>query len=183
MRSQLITLIAGGVENTMGDLVIARDNKLPVDCPEDMERFKDLTTGGIVIMGRKTYESIGKPLPNRQNMVISSNSNLSVPPGVEVFPSLDAAVAMAELDRKDSGKPIFIIGGGKVYNEAIRNEIPDVLDLSLLSSKVFMPQEGDVVIDTQQMVSLYQRCQLENTDYGYITKWRRRSSYVVPTAD
>ena len=170
-----ITLIAAGVEDALGDFVIARDNELPFKCEEDMSRFKALTIDHIVIMGRRTYESIGKPLPNRRNMVISSNPDLQLPAGVELCPSLDAAVSLAKLDAAETGKSIFIIGGGKVYAEAIGKQIPDMIDLTLVDSKVLRPDSGDVVISARHLKFHYWRGLLDAKDYGYITQWYRRN--------
>lgn len=82
------------------------------DLPADLKHFKDLTTGGAVIMGRRTYESIGRPLPNRQNIVISRQSfELE---GATVVDSLEKAYAAVE-----PGKEAFIIGGGQIYQLAM----------------------------------------------------------------
>jgi dihydrofolate reductase len=78
-----------------------------------MRRFRDLTTGHSVIMGRRTWESIGKPLPGRQNIVLTRAPQRFVP-GVEFAPSLDAA-----LDRANRPEPVFVIGGEALYREAL----------------------------------------------------------------
>lgn len=92
--------------------VIGKENKLLWSLPADMKHFRDTTKGGVVIMGRKTYESIGRPLPNRINIVISSNTNLQIE-GCEVCNSLESA-----LEKAGSGE-IFIIGGGEIYKQAM----------------------------------------------------------------
>ena len=92
----------GGADN---DLLWHRD------MPADLRRFKELTTGNVVVMGRKTYESIGRPLPNRQNIVISRT--METTEGVTVVRSLDEAYESAE-----PGKEIFIIGGNQIYTLA-----------------------------------------------------------------
>jgi dihydrofolate reductase len=81
------------------------------DLPADLKHFKNITTGSTIIMGRKTYESIGKPLPNRQNIVISSS--MSPVSGIDVVHSLDEAFDIAE------GPDAFVIGGGQIYKIAI----------------------------------------------------------------
>jgi dihydrofolate reductase len=91
--------------------VIGVDNKLPWYIPDDLKRFKKLTTGNVVIMGRKTYDSIGKPLPNRMNIVVSRNKNLTIK-GCLVVNSMVQAIQKAGTD-----KDIFIIGGGEIYNK------------------------------------------------------------------
>lgn len=84
--------------------------------PGDLPRFKKLTTGHTVIMGRKTFDSLPKgPLPNRENIVITRNRDLKIE-GVKVVYSLKEAI-----EASDNGKEIFIIGGGQIYNEAINN--------------------------------------------------------------
>jgi len=93
--------------------VIGKNNALPWHLPADLKRFKALTTGHPVVMGRKTYESIGKPLPNRRNLVITRNAHYAAP-GCEVVHSLDAALAACR------GAPeIFIIGGAELYRESL----------------------------------------------------------------
>lgn len=81
------------------------------DLPADLRHFKNITTGSTIIMGRKTYESIGRPLPNRQNIVITSS--MSLIDGVDVVRNLDEAFDIAE------GPDAFVIGGGQIYKIAI----------------------------------------------------------------
>lgn len=95
---------------------IGLDGRLPWDkIPEDLKHFKDLTIRHPVIMGRKTFESIGYPLKDRTNIVITNNSEFDEP-GVTVVNSLEKAI---EAGHKVDGKRIFIIGGAQVYEEAI----------------------------------------------------------------
>ena len=93
--------------------VIGRNNALPWRLPADLKRFKALTTGHPVVMGRKTYESIGKPLPGRRNLVISRNRDY-IAPGCEVFHGLEAAIAACS-----GAEEVFIIGGAELYREAL----------------------------------------------------------------
>jgi len=93
--------------------VIGRNNALPWHLPADLKRFKTLTTGHPVVMGRKTYESIGKPLPGRRNLVISRNAGYRAP-GCEVVHSLNAALAACR-----GASDIFIIGGAELYRESL----------------------------------------------------------------
>ncbi len=83
--------------------------------PEDMQRFKDLTKGHTVIMGRKTFESIGRPLPNRRNVIITSNTEYSVPEGCWVFHSLQDAIQTLDTNEQE----VFIIGGSQIYEQAM----------------------------------------------------------------
>ena len=95
--------------------VIGRDNQLPWHMPADLKRFKQLTTGHHLLMGRRTYESVGKPLPGRINVVISRSPDYA-PEGVAVARSLDEAVGKAEA----AGDPeIFIGGGSAIFEQAI----------------------------------------------------------------
>jgi len=109
------------------EFIIAVDGDLPHTCPEDMKRFKKLTTGGVVIMGRKTYETLGKPLPDRINVVLSTTER-TPPPGALLSSSLEDALKFAELQHPD--KEVWIIGGGQVYSEAIKKDYLDCLYIS-----------------------------------------------------
>ena len=91
---------------------IGIDNTLPWRLPEDMAHFKRLTTGHPVIMGRKTFESIGRALPNRRNIVVTRSSDWRHD-GVEAAPSLQQAIELV------GHEPAFIIGGAQIYAEAV----------------------------------------------------------------
>jgi dihydrofolate reductase len=104
-----ICLIAAMAANR----VIGRNNALPWNLPADLKRFKALTMGHPVVMGRKTYESIGRPLPGRRNLVVTRNRAYSAP-GCEIVHSLDAAVAACR-----GAHEIFIIGGAALYRESL----------------------------------------------------------------
>ena len=93
--------------------VIGNDNRLPWHLPEDLKRFRALTTGHAIIMGRRTWESIGRALPERQNIVVTRNPGYAAA-GAEVAGSLDAALAAVALPG-----PAFCIGGGELYREAL----------------------------------------------------------------
>ncbi len=93
--------------------VIGSDNRLLWHISEDLRRFKAITSGHTVIMGRKTYESIGRPLPNRRNIIITRDVNREYA-GCEIASSLNNALAMTH-----SEEEVFIIGGGQVYAEAL----------------------------------------------------------------
>jgi dihydrofolate reductase len=94
--------------------VIGRDGDLPWHLPSDMKHFRELTTGGTVVMGRKTYTSIPerfRPLPGRRNLVLSRDPSFAAP-GAEVFDGLDVALDAC-------GRDCFVIGGGATYAEAL----------------------------------------------------------------
>ncbi len=97
--------------------VIGVENCLPWHLPADLRHFKQLTTSHTVVMGRKTYESIGKPLPNRQNIVISRQKNY-IADGCIVVESLENAI---EIARKSDAEKVFIIGGAEIYRLALQN--------------------------------------------------------------
>ncbi len=104
-----VALIAAVARNG----VIGVDNRLPWRLPEDMKRFRALTTGHSVIMGRRTWESIGRPLAGRQNIVVTRAHPVGAP-GIEFARSLDDALALVRLP-----EPAFVIGGEALYSESL----------------------------------------------------------------
>lgn len=123
-----VTLIAAKAANG----VIGKGGKLPWNYPEDLRHFKEATKGHTVIMGRKTYESIGRPLPNRKNIVVSSTLQS---PDVTVVPSLKEAFQECLEDEE-----VFIIGGQNIYQEALDNHVVD----KMLITEIKQAYEGDV---------------------------------------
>ena len=120
-----ISLIAALSENR----VIGKDNKLPWNIQEDLKHFRSITKGHPVIMGRKTFESIGRPLSGRANIVVTRNSTYTKK-GIAVRHSLEKAVAYAKtLDQKE----VFIIGGAALYHEAIA--MADKLYLTIIDKE------------------------------------------------
>jgi dihydrofolate reductase len=105
----IISIVVAIAENN----AIGKENKLLWHLPADLKHFKTITTGHPIIMGRKTYESVGKPLPNRRNIVITRDTSLRLP-GVEVVSTLDAAIALCE-----GTEEIFIGGGAEIYKMAM----------------------------------------------------------------
>ncbi len=93
--------------------VIGKDNKLPWHLSEDLRRFKALTMGHPIVMGRKTFESIGRPLPGRRNIVVSRNPKLSID-GAEIAASLEDAIG-----RCAGAQAVFVIGGEQIYRQAL----------------------------------------------------------------
>ncbi|MFT5321293.1 MAG: dihydrofolate reductase [Pseudohongiellaceae bacterium] len=99
--------------------VIGRNNNLPWHLPEDLKYFKRITLGKPVIMGRKTYESIGKPLPGRTNIVVTRNADFSAA-GVKTVNSLSAAKALCEsIGEIDGISEAMVIGGAEIYTQAM----------------------------------------------------------------
>jgi dihydrofolate reductase len=116
--------------------VIGKDGNVPWDIPEDLQRFMRLTSGHTVLMGRKSYESLGKPLPNRRNVVLSSRPM----PNVECYTSIDAA--LTALRNEES---VFVIGGGEIFSQLL-NRV-DMIQLTIVEREVkgdtyFPPYEG-----------------------------------------
>ena len=112
--------------------VIGRDNRLPWRLPVDLQRFKTLTMNHAIIMGRKTYDSIGRALPGRRSFVLSRSTRFH-PEGVTVVRSLDEALAACEGEDE-----VFVIGGGSLYQEALQRA--DRLYLTQIEADF----EGDV---------------------------------------
>ena len=98
--------------------VIGRDNGLPWHLPADLRHFKRLTVGKPVVMGRRTFESIGKPLPGRHNIVLTRDPDWRAE-GVTVVANLAEAIAAAGLDPKTRAEEVMIIGGAAVYADAL----------------------------------------------------------------
>lgn len=95
--------------------VIGVDNGLPWRIPGDLRRFKELTLGGVVIMGRATHESIGRPLPNRLNVVMTRRRDYAAD-DVEVVHDAESALELAAASGLD---PVYVIGGGQIYEELL----------------------------------------------------------------
>lgn len=116
---------------------LGKGNKLLWHIPEDLKRFKALTSGHPVIMGRKTFESIGRPLPNRLNVVITRDESFK-PEGVTVVHSLDGVIKIAKAKDQEE---IFIIGGGQIFEQAM--PFADRLYLTIVDNEfdadVFFP--------------------------------------------
>ena len=104
-----ISLIVAAATNN----VIGRDGRLPWHLAEDLRRFKRLTTGKPIIMGRDTYESIGKPLPDRRNIVVSSREDLEID-GCEVVATPDDALKLTA-----GAEEVMVIGGGKIFEQML----------------------------------------------------------------
>jgi len=106
--------------------VIGKNNTLIWHLPADLKRFKELTTGNVIIMGRKTFDSIGRPLPNRLNIVITRQTNYQQE-GVIIVHSLEEAILKAKsLHRGD----IYIVGGAEIYQMAMK--LADEIEVTLL---------------------------------------------------
>ncbi|MFH0749656.1 MAG: dihydrofolate reductase [Candidatus Gottesmanbacteria bacterium] len=133
---------------------LGKNNKLLWDIPEDMDHFRSITRSHAVIMGRKTYESIGHALPNRPNIVITRDSTFATPDGCFIVHSLDEAIALGKTKEE---KELFIIGGANIYEQAI--DIGDKLYLTIVHANfdadTFFPEYSrfSKVISTKNGVS------------------------------
>lgn len=129
----MLTLIAAAAENN----ALGKNNDLLWHLPDDFKRFKQLTTGHYIIMGRKTFESFPKPLPNRTHVIITRQNKYSVPEGCIVTDSLKKAIAVCPKTEE-----IFIIGGGEIYSQALA--IADKIELTRvhtsLDADTFFPE-------------------------------------------
>ena len=139
----MISLIAAiGKNNELG-----KDNTLLWHMPADMEYFREITRDHTVVMGRKTFESIGKPLPDRKNIVITRDKNY-LRHGVDVVHSFDEALKMSKTVFDTNEKEVFIIGGAEIYKQAFG--IADKLYITHIDAEdknadVFFPEIIPVV--------------------------------------
>jgi dihydrofolate reductase len=130
----MITIIAAiSINNALG-----KNNDLIWHLPADLKRFKKITSGHYILMGRNTFESIGKPLPNRTTIIITRNKNY-VKEGCLITNSLEEALKLA----KDA-KEIYVIGGAQIYKYAMEHDLVDALDVTLVhcefEADVFFPE-------------------------------------------
>lgn len=128
----MITLIAAIAENN----ALGKDNQLLWHLPDDFKRFKTVTTGHYIILGRKTFESFPKPLPNRTHVIITRQKNYNHE-GCLIVDSLEKAI-----DICPKNEELFIIGGGEIYNQSM--DIADKLDITKVhhsfEADTFFPQ-------------------------------------------
>ena len=130
----MVTIIAAIAKNN----ALGLNNDLIWHLPADLKRFKKVTSGHHILMGRNTFESIGKPLPNRTTVIITRNESYTKS-GCLIANSLEEALEIAKEDEH-----IFIIGGAQVYKYAIENDLADALDITLVHQEfeadVFFPE-------------------------------------------
>jgi dihydrofolate reductase len=155
--------------------VIGRDNGLPWKISSDLKRFKAMTIGKPVVMGRKCYESIGRPLPGRPNIVITRNRDFAAP-GILVAHDFDAAIALAQGEAHGIGaEEICVIGGGEIYRIGMQKA--DLLHVTHVLAAVDGDAHFPAISD-----EIWQAGPAENTPQGdkdeYPTRfvtYRRRS--------
>jgi dihydrofolate reductase len=135
MSQAKIVLVVAVAQNG----VIGRDGDLPWRLPSDLKRFKQLTLGKPVVMGRKTWDSIGRPLPGRPNIVVTRDASFAAP-GATVVSSLDEGLAVAQREAEALGvDEICVIGGGQIYAQVF--DRADILHVTRV--------EADVAGDTR----------------------------------
>ena len=129
-----ITLVAAIASNN----VIGYKNSLPWNIPSDLKKFKELTSGKTILMGRKTFDSIGKPLPNRINIVMTRDSNF-MHEGIEVVSNIDDALNFVK-----KSEEVFVIGGSAIY------KIFEPIASSLAITHILKDFKGDLLLETPQ---------------------------------
>lgn len=144
--------------NTLG--YIGKDNELPWHSKADLQRFKKLTTGNVVIMGRNTWESLpSKPLKDRINIVVTSSDI----PGVTTFPNLPDAIKEA----KKLGKDIFLIGGKRIFEEGM--EYANRIDITWIKDDTI----GDIIFKPDIEHLLWVQKKYKTFDDGYYEVYER----------
>nr|AIA15209.1 Dihydrofolate reductase [uncultured bacterium] len=152
--------------------VIGYQNQMPWHLPADLKHFKMLTTGNPILMGRKTYLSIGKPLPNRHNLILTRDQHFTAD-GCDTVHSLAEARMLAE---KEGAQTLFIIGGAEVYREYL-SEV-DILYLTIVHAQftgdAFFPELD--VADWRVVSHVEQPSDASNAYACTFLHWQRKSS-------
>lgn len=166
-----LSLIAALAHNR----VIGRDNQLPWHLPADLKHFKALTLGKPIIMGRKTWDSLGRPLPGRLNIVVSRQPDLRLE-GAEVFASLDEAIARADAwAREEDAEELMLIGGAQLYELGLARA--DRLYLT----RVGLDPEGDAFFPEVDQTHWHMSSSVEHpasaeTPFYAFEVWERRDT-------
>jgi dihydrofolate reductase len=151
--------------------VIGTNNTLPWDIPEDMKFFRDKTKGRALIMGRKTFESVGHPLPNRLNVVVTRQKDYpKAADNVVIVPDLKSAIEHCRGVTSKYGDEIFIIGGGELFKESI-----DMVDVIYLT-RIHKDFAGDIVypkVDPAKFQLVEQRDRTEPVPFSFLTYARK----------
>jgi dihydrofolate reductase len=156
-----LSLIAAVARNR----VIGKDGALPWYLPEDLKRFKQLTMGNVVVMGRKTWESIPKkfrPLPDRTNVVVTRQPDYPVPKDVERFASIDEALAAHRDDK------LYVIGGAELYRQTI--DRAEALEITELDRNA----EGDVLFPVIDPLVWHETEREPRDGFSFVT-YRRKT--------
>jgi len=152
--------------------VIGVNNDLPWEIPEDMKFFRDKTKGKAMIMGRKTYESVGHPLPHRLSIIVTRQKDYKVDsPLAVVQPDLQSAIAYAKTQVSKWGDEIFIIGGGEIFKESM-----DIVDVIYLT-RIHKTFDGDIKypkVDLDKFALVESRDRTEPVPFTFLTYSRRK---------
>ena len=164
----MVTIIAAiANENALG-----KDNDLIWHLPADLKRFKKVTSGHHILMGRNTFESIGKPLPNRTTVIITRNNDYKAD-GCIVVDSIEKAIEVAKNDEH-----IFIIGGAQIYKQVIENNLADELDITQVhhsfDADVFFP-EIDLNIWEETTRENFSADEKNKYNYSFINYKKRKA--------
>ncbi|GGD20208.1 dihydrofolate reductase [Flavobacterium orientale] len=160
----MITIIAAAAENR----ALGKDNDLIWHLPDDFKRFKQLTTGHYIIMGRKTFESFPKPLPNRTHVIITRQKNYDAPNCI-VVSSLKKAIALCPSDEN-----LFIIGGGEIYAQSM--DIAHKIELTRVhhsfEADTFFPEipESDWILHHEEYHPKDEKHKFDFTYQTYLKK-------------
>ncbi len=161
----MLTLIAAASENN----ALGKDNDLVWHLPDDFKRFKALTSGHYIVMGRKTFESFPKPLPNRTHVIITRQKDYTVPEGCIVANSLKNAIELCP-----ESEEIFIIGGGQIYKQSIG--IADKIELTRVHTTVeadaFFPEIDEDIWEVIQS-EYHPKDEKHEHDFTYLTFVKR----------
>lgn len=161
----MITIIAAIAQNN----ALGKDNKIIWHLPDDFKHFKEITSGHYIVMGRKTFESFPKPLPNRTHIVISRQKNYA-PQGCIVATNLDDAIAKCP-----TNQDFFIIGGGEIYKQAIN--LVDKLDITRVhhsfDADVFFPEIDPAIWELQTQV-FHTKDEKHLYDFSFETYFRKK---------
>ena len=147
--------------------VIGKDNQLIWRLSSDMKLFKSKTTGHPIIMGRKTYESMGKPLPNRTSIVITRNKDFQLPEGHYVVHSLEESIQLCISRKFDQ---VFIIGGAEIYQQALNicDELLVTEINSLLEGDAFFPEIDPEIWEKLSEIH-FQKDEKNDYDFNFVT--------------
>lgn len=166
-----VSLIVAATRNQ----VIGRDNQMPWHLPADLRYFKQRTLGKPIIMGRKTWESLGRPLPERLNIVVTRQTDIALE-GAEVFADLQAAIERGQEWASEQGvDEVMVIGGGQLYQQAL------ALTQRVYLTRIDLELEGDTffpVLDAQQWQQTEAQAHpAQDQEPGYTFEvWQRRQS-------
>lgn len=153
--------------------VIGSKNALPWDIPEDMKFFREKTKNRALIMGRKTFESVGHPLPHRLNVVVTRNPDFKIEaPNVVIQPDVASAIEYCRGKVSKYGDEIFIIGGGEIFKETL--SLVDVIYLT----RIHKDYAGDIYypeVPLKDFALVEQRDRTEPVPFSFLTYSRKRT--------